>query len=221
MVIGGLLGARLGDLLFYQNAEIWLSSPLSLIKIWEGGLSSHGGAIGVLSALYLFSRRFKKSFLELLDCIVIPVVLAAPFIRIGNFFNQEILGTASTLPWAVVFMHPADGSAAVPRHPAQLYEALCYLIIWVVLMKKKAQFRGHISGLFLILVFGSRLLIECVKNEQSVYLSSSFLTMGQYLSLPLIILGIYLLIKGLRQQEPQAPSARSDRERHDHIEDKS
>jgi prolipoprotein diacylglyceryl transferase len=149
-------------------------------------------------ALYLFVKKKRWAYWRVLDVVVVPTALAAVFIRIGNFMNQEILGTASTLPWAVVFMHPADGSAVIPRHPVQLYEAAWYLfsfciLLWYWRSHFSKQIMGKVSGLFLLLIFGFRFVIEAFKLEQSAYLSQgAFLTMGQYLSLPFIALGLWL-----------------------------
>lgn len=209
-VIGTIVGARLGDVLFYQNLYTIFSDPLSIFRIWEGGLASHGGAVGVLIAFWLLFRKVKKEypkllFPRLLDLFCIPIALTAGFIRLGNFFNQEILGTKSSLPWAVVFGHPADGGPPVPRHPVQLYESLWYFIVSVflyVIWKKDPALRrkGKLIGLFLILVFGFRILIEQVKEEQSAWFSSSWMTMGQWLSIPFIIFGIVLLIKSRKSR---------------------
>ncbi len=208
-VVGTLIGARLGDVLFYQNWHTILSDPLSIFRIWEGGLASHGGALGVLIAFWFLFKNVKKqyskklSFRGLLDLFCIPIALVAGFIRLGNFFNQEILGTATNLPWGVVFGHPADGSAPFPRHPVQIYESLWYFILCVFLYfvwkKDKALHKqGKIIGLFLVLLFGFRLLVERVKEEQSVWFSSSCMTMGQWLSIPFIVLGLFLLYRSRR-----------------------
>ena len=205
-VIGTLIGARLGDVLFYQNRHTILSDPLSIFRIWEGGLASHGGAVGVLIAFWLLFRKIKRdyckklSFRGLLDLFCIPIAMVGGFIRLGNFFNQEILGTPTALPWGVVFGHPADGSAPLPRHPVQIYESLWYftrcVFLYLVLKKDQALHRqGRIIGLFLILLFGFRMLVECVKEEQSIGFSSSCMTMGQWLSIPFTILGLVLLYR--------------------------
>ncbi len=201
VVIGAILGSRLGDVLFYQSFSQIVAHPLSIFAIWEGGLSSHGGAAGILVAIWCFARHCKIRFWTVVDFAVIPTAIAAVFIRIGNFFNQEILGTPTHLPWGVFFLHPADGGAIVPRHPAQLYEAAAYLMVFVVLLlywQRRPPFQqpGRLTGLFLILVFGFRFLIEFLKVEQSVHIGpSSFLTMGQILSLPWIVLGLFLWLR--------------------------
>jgi prolipoprotein diacylglyceryl transferase len=201
VIVGAIVGARLGDVLFYQSFAAIARNPLSIIAVWEGGLASHGGAIGILIALWFFARRRKLPFWTAVDFTVIPTALAAVFIRLGNFFNQEILGTATTLPWGIIFLHPADGGTITARHPAQLYEAFGYLIIFGILLwywHRHAPFKpiGKLTGLFLVLVFGLRFFIEFVKVEQSAHMtSSSPLTMGQWLSLPFIGLGLWLLLK--------------------------
>ncbi|MBI2743115.1 MAG: prolipoprotein diacylglyceryl transferase [Chlamydiales bacterium] len=206
VVVGTVVGARLGDLLFYQDLSQYAHDPLGALRVWEGGLASHGGAIGIMIALYLLSRRAKKglpkfSWLSLLDIVVIPTAFVASFIRIGNFFNQEILGRVTTLPWAVIFGHPADGSYPAPRHPVQLYESLAYLLIFVVLITLWRGYpawrrTGKMCGLFLLLVFSFRFFVEFLKEEQSLLLSASApLQMGQLLSLPFILLGTYFLLR--------------------------
>ncbi|MBP7498037.1 MAG: prolipoprotein diacylglyceryl transferase, partial [Bacteroidales bacterium] len=153
MFLGTVIGARLGHCLFYEPAS-YLSNPIDILKIWEGGLASHGGAIGILIALYLFSRNHKKPYLWLLDRIVILVALAGFFIRTGNLMNSEIYGHTTNLPWAFVFVR----DDLLPRHPTQIYEALACLIIFLFLYilfikKGKKLNMGVISALFLILLF--------------------------------------------------------------------
>jgi phosphatidylglycerol---prolipoprotein diacylglyceryl transferase len=201
VMIGSLVGARLGDLLFYQDWKQLVQDPSIIVKVWEGGLASHGGAVGILIALVVFTKRYSFcSFKQILDLVVIPTALAATCIRIGNFVNQEILGTQSTLPWAVIFGHPIDGSPSIPRHPVQIYEALTYLAIFGILLGvwRKDPFLkkgGRIGGLFLILVFTARFVLEFFKEEQSVYFNQGMiLTMGQLLSIPFIGWGFFLFI---------------------------
>jgi phosphatidylglycerol---prolipoprotein diacylglyceryl transferase len=201
VIIGAIVGSRLGDILFYQNWSEIARDPFSIIAIWQGGLASHGGAIGILIAVWIFAKRRKIAFWRAVDFTVIPTSIAAVCIRIGNFFNQEILGVPTTLPWGIIFLHPADGGPIVPRHPAQLYEAIAYVCIFVVLLfywyrGLPFQNSGKLTGLFLVLVFSSRFFIEFVKVEQSVHISGgSFLTMGQWLSIPFILLGVWLLFR--------------------------
>lgn len=202
LLIGVLLGARLFDVFFYENVTNLMHDPWMLIRFWEGGLSSHGAVIGLILATFAYQRRHHPfSMLHLLDLLSIVAGIAAACIRLGNFFNQEILGTPTDLPWAVVFGHPLDGSFPVPRHPAQLYEALYYLVLFGLMWRLKGlrnQWReGRLCGLFLIAVFVFRFFIEFVKEEQSFWLHASFLTMGQWLSVPFIALGLFLFFWNL------------------------
>lgn len=204
VLVGTVVGARLGHVLFY-GWPYYSAHPGEIIKIWEGGLASHGGAIGVVIALAILYRWSRKqysmiTFLGLLDMIVIPVALVGTFIRIGNFFNQEVLGVPSQVPWAVIFGHPADGSAAIPRHPVQLYEASFYLVLFFVLWwlrhhRAVRQHSGLTTGIFFVVLFSYRFAIEFIKvPEGEVLPASSTLLMGQWLSIPFIVLGIVLII---------------------------
>ncbi len=206
IIIGTLVGARVGDLLFYQDFVEIQRDPLSVFKFWEGGLASHGGTLGVLIAIVFFARRIRVSYpmltlRRILDLASPPTAFVAVFIRLGNFMNQEILGKPSTLPWAIVFEHPASGESIVPRHPAQLYEALWYFLvgIFLTLLWKRDPLlkkQGKLVGLFLFLFFTFRFFIEFLKVEQSTLLSAqSCFTMGQYLSLPFIGLGAWLVLQ--------------------------
>jgi len=196
-IIGTIIGARLFDVLFYENWHAIGRDPLSVFRVWEGGLASHGGVLGILVALVFFQKRHRFcSWLHLLDLLVLPAAVVAVFIRIGNFINQEIIGRPSSVPWAVIFGHPADGSPAVPRHPVQLYEAVYYLAVFGGLwfLRKQWNFwkEGQLAGLFLVLIFSFRFLVEFFKVEQSWWFYSSPLTMGQLLSVPFVILGLVL-----------------------------
>lgn len=209
--LGAIIGARLGDVLFYQSTSAWLHNPLSILYVWEGGLASHGAVIGILLALAILARRLRNeglgffNLLRLADRIAPFVALAGCFIRIGNFINQEILGKPTDMPWAVLFLHPADGSAVVPRHPVQLYESIAYLVIFIGLYTRWSRqplFRseGKCLGLFFTLIFGVRFLAEFFKVEQSTYSTLPFmLTMGQLLSIPLVILGFWLTFRKPRE----------------------
>lgn len=207
-IVGGtLIGARLGHVFFYDWPR-YEQNPLSIVKIWEGGLASHGGGIGVIIGLFLYYRLVLKKFpeikfLNLLDVICIPTALVGCFIRIGNFVNQEILGTPTSVPWAVIFGDPMDGSHLVPRHPVQLYEAGAYLLLFFFLMylwKKTKAFihPGLICGLFFIILFTSRFFLEFYKAPQSIIMDENFLQTGQYLSLPYIAFGVFLILFGKR-----------------------
>ena len=203
VALGTIVGARLGHLLFYENFEEYVFHPLVIIQTWKGGLASHGAVIGILIALFLFLLKEGKkysmiSFLSLIDLLVIPAAYLAVLIRFGNFINQEVVGRASQLPWAVCFGHPAGGLSAVPRHPAQLYEAIFYLFLFFFLFyfyPKALKKKGRLGGLFFIFTFSFRFFIEFFKEEQSYYLNSHFCTMGQYLSIPCILVGCFFLFK--------------------------
>lgn len=205
VILGAIIGSRLGDLLFYQNWSEIARDPISIIAVWQGGLASHGGAMGILVALWFFAKKRKIAFWTAVDFTVIPTAIAAVCIRIGNFFNQEILGVPTTLPWGIIFLHPADGGAIVPRHPAQLYEAIAYLCVFAVLLlywhrHPPFQKKGKLTGLFLVLVFSFRFLIEFIKVEQSTHVSAaSCLTMGQWLSIPFVLSGFWLLFRKATQ----------------------
>lgn len=200
-VLGAIIGARLGDVFFY-DWPYYKHHLEQIPMVWKGGLASHGGAVGILIALMLFRRKIKEnypqfSFLVLLDTIVIPTAMVGTFIRIGNFVSQEILGTESSLPWAVVFGNPIDGRPGIPRHPVQLYEAVYYLAVFVVLMtmwrRKGSDLReGTYVGWFFLLIFAFRFVIEWFKLPQGI-VEPAFISTGQLLSVPFIIAGIYLL----------------------------
>lgn len=199
MAVGTVVGARLGHCLFYQP-EYYLSNPLEILKIWHGGLASHGAAIGILIALYYFSKKNKKPYLWILDRIVIVVALAGFFIRMGNLMNSEIYGIETTLPWGFIFVR--DGQV-VPKHPTQIYEALSYLFIFILLYtiylkKGKHVKQGLIFSIFLILLFTVRFLIEFIKENQVGFEQGMALNMGQWLSIPFVIIGFYLLYRSLK-----------------------
>lgn len=204
VIIGTLVGARLGHVFFY-DPSYYQENPMEIIKIWRGGLASHGGAIGIILSLvvyyYSIRKRFPEiKFLNILDNLVVPTALAGMFIRIGNFFNQEIIGTESDLPWAVIFGHPYDGSGVFPRHPAQLYEAACYLVSFLILgylwtKKREVLKAGYLTGLFFVLIFTSRFVVESVKVPQGGLAGDTFLQTGQILSIPFILVGIWLMFR--------------------------
>ncbi len=198
LLVGILLGARLFDIIFYEKPGALFHDPLFLFRLWEGGLSSHGAVIGLMIAAYIFQKRHRYfSSLHLLDLLSIVAALPAACIRLGNFFNQEILGRPTDVSWAIVFGHPIDGSFPVPRHPVQLYEAVFYLTLFGVMwsLRRKKWPSGRLCGLFLMSVFVFRFGIEFFKEEQSLFLQSN-LTMGQWLSVPFILIGVYLFLRG-------------------------
>lgn len=204
-VVGVVLGARLGYILFY-GFPIYKDNPLEILKIWNGGLASHGACIGILVALWIFIKKRNKlskhfSFLQILDVWAIPAGLLACFIRIGNFINQEILGKISLVPWAVIFGEPLDGSVVAPRHPVQLYEALFYLLLSISIFflwkKKSTRFGpGFLAGIFISQTFSFRFMIEFLKEPQG-YLSNSSIQMGQWLSLPFVFFGLFLIYRAI------------------------
>ncbi|MFA5521543.1 MAG: prolipoprotein diacylglyceryl transferase [Castellaniella sp.] len=199
-VLGVIIGGRLGYAFFYQPGQ-YLSHPLALLRLWEGGMSFHGGLIGVLAALWLFARKLGRPFLDIGDFIapLIPPGLAAG--RLGNFINGELWGRPSDLPWAMVFPH-ADGLA---RHPSQLYEmALEGLLLFAVLwwFSARPRARGRVSGLFLAGYGLMRFLLEFTREPDAFLgLLAGGLSMGQLLSLPMIIAGIWLM-----RRAPATPS---------------
>ncbi len=196
MIIATILGARLGHCLFYQP-EYYLKHPLEILQIWEGGLASHGAAIGILLALWLFQKKSGMSYFWVLDRIVITVALAGALIRLGNLMNSEIYGIQTSLPWGFIFERNGE---MVPKHPTQIYEAIAYLLIFLYLYfaywkKKAATPEGSLLGWFLILVFAFRFAIEFIKEPQVEFETTMSLNMGQWLSLPFVLLGVYILYR--------------------------
>ncbi|MGW8314016.1 MAG: prolipoprotein diacylglyceryl transferase [Bacteroidales bacterium] len=205
IAIGTVVGARLGHCFFYEP-EYFLKNPIEILKIWKGGLASHGAAVGILLALWLYVRRHKLSFLWMIDRIVIVVALGGAFIRLGNLFNSEIYGLPTDLPWGFEFVrdrlydsNTGEILPTVPRHPTQLYEALSYILIFVALFtfyrKRYTKVRdGFIFGVFMILLFSARFLIEFVKNDQVAFEAGMKFNMGQLLSLPFIVAGVIMIV---------------------------
>ena len=207
MVAGTVLGARLGHCLFY-NPEFYLTNPLEILKIYRGGLASHGAAVGILLSIYLFTKKRKNfEFLWQMDRVVITVALAAFFIRTGNLFNSEIIGIPTDLPWGFVFVSVDN----IPRHPAQLYEAIAYLMVFIFIyrlykLKYKELNDGLIFGIFLVGIFGFRFFVEFIKENQTYFEEGMSLNMGQILSIPLIAYGVYLIITRMKKQTLEASS---------------
>jgi len=201
--VGLILGGRLGSVIFY-NLPYYLAHPIDIIKIWQGGMSFHGGLIGGVVAIGFFGKKYSRGFFTVSDYLVpvIPVGLGCG--RIGNFINGELWGAASDLPWAMIFPHPDAGP--VPRHPSQLYEAFLEgLVLFIILwwFSSNSRPRMAASGLFLLLYGIFRSAVEFVRTPDVGigYLAGGWLTMGQILSAPMIILGVILLILGYRKDK--------------------
>ena len=192
--VGTIVGARLGHCLFYDPA-FYFSHPLKIFAIWEGGLASHGAILGILIALYLFQRRVAEPYVWFLDRVSIVSALGASFIRTGNFFNSEIVGEPTRVLWAVIFQK----IDLLPRHPVQLYEALSYSLIFLLLLFmykiRGSNIRpGVIFATFLITVFTARFFLEFVKTKQAAYNSEFWMTTGQMLSIPFVMVGLFYLV---------------------------
>lgn len=225
IILGTVIGARLGHCLFYGPwfdeysstgiliNEGYLSHPLNILKVYEGGLASHGGALGILSAMILYCRKTKESWLWLFDRLVIVVPLAAMFIRIGNLINSEIIGKVSNVPWAFIFTQEDD----LPRHPAQLYEAIFCFFLFILMYqlwknKRNSFGPGFMFGLMCVLLFTERIIDEFFKENQASFENDLPLNMGQLLSIPFILIGIYMMIRS-RKQEPNSylkPAEKAD-----------
>lgn len=203
LLVATIVGARLGHVLFY-GWDYYSQHPGEILKIWHGGLASHGGAIGIFLALIYWSKKVsKRSVIWVLDRVVVPVALVAALIRLGNLMNSEIYGVQTSLPWGFIFERNGE---TVPKHPTQIYESLSYLITygamlyfyWKTKMRNK---EGFLTGLFFIMVFLSRFLIEFIKEDQEAFEATMSLNMGQWLSIPFVLGGVFLLIRALKRPE--------------------
>lgn len=208
-LLSTVIGSRLGHCLFYAPGY-YLTHPIEILYIHQGGMASHGAAVGLLVGLWLFSRKNKIPYIWSLDRIGILVAISGALVRIGNFMNSEIFGRPTSLPWGVEFVLSNEWNTlykGLPCHPTQLYEALAYLIIFVVFLwlyyrKNLAQRRpGAMFGIFLIALFGIRFLIEFIKNPQEDFEVGMILNMGQLLSMPFIVAGCVLLYRAYRAPE--------------------
>ena len=230
MLVSTIIGARLGHCLFYEP-EYYLSHPLKMLAVWEGGLASHGGAIGILTGLWLYVRSYNKSkqekdnlqrisYIWILDRIVVAVCLVGALIRVGNVMNHEIYGTPTSLPWGFVFLRgteqfcgtvdnytaynawdaPCPPSEWLPCHPTGLYEAFfCLLAMGILLWMYYRRDLGHkqpglMFGTFLVIIFGSRIFIEFLKNVQVEFEKNMVFDMGQWLSVPFVLIGIGMIV---------------------------
>lgn len=237
MLVSTIIGARLGHCLFYEP-DYYLSNPLKMLAVWEGGLASHGGAIGILIGLWLYVRSYNKSkkektdlqrinYIWILDRIVVAVCLVGALIRVGNVFNHEIYGTPTSLPWGFVFLRgaeqfcgtvdnytacnawdaPCPPNEWLPCHPTGLYEAFFCLVAMGILLwmyyKRDLGNRqpGLMFGTFLIIIFGSRIGIEFLKNVQVDFERNMVFDMGQWLSVPFVIIGIVMIVWSFAQRK--------------------
>ena len=210
LLIGTIVGARLGHCLFYQP-DYYLGSMQGFWEIfmpWKGGLASHGGTIALIFAMIWFARKYGRrhdfDFVWILDHLAIAVCFAATFIRLGNLFNSEIYGDVTTLPWGFIFELRGE---TLPKHPTQIYEAISYFLLGVALIsiyKFKADkvYRGFFIGTFFIGCFGMRFLIEFIKEPQVMFEQDMVLNMGQLLSIPFVLLGIGLLVYSYKKKQP-------------------
>ena len=199
-VVGIILGARLAHCFFYEPAY-YLNNPLKILAIWEGGLASHGGGLGVILAVYFYQKKYKLGYLWLLDRLGIATASFGVFVRSANFINSEIVGKPTDVPWAVIF----ERVDQLPRHPVQLYEAFSYLCIFILLLicyrfSQMKQRAGALFGLFLCLVFTARFSLEFVKVKQAAYETGLTINTGQWLSIPFLIVGVYLLATSLMKK---------------------
>lgn len=215
MIVAIIVGARLGHCLFYEP-DYYLSKPIKILYVWEGGLASHGGVIGIVIAVWLYSRRVTKlGMLWTFDRLMVPTGFTAAMIRFGNLMNHEIYGAPTDAPWGFRFidnlyfwMQGAEPIYTEPSHPTQIYEALCYLVVFAITMymywKTEAKSRhGLITGVGILIIFLFRFFVEYVKNVQVeseiAMRESTGLILGQWLSIPFIIWGIWMIWNALRK----------------------
>ena len=215
MMVGIIVGARLGHCLFYEPAH-YLANPLDILKIWEGGLASHGGVLGIIIAVWLYSKRVtKKSMLWTFDRVIVPTGFTAAAIRIGNLMNHEIYGGVTEQPWGFRFIENigawkagiAEPVFSQPSHPTQIYEALIYLLVFAITMylfwKTNAKEKqGLLIGIAMIIIFASRFFIEYIKHVQvdseEMMRQSTGLILGQWLSIPFVLWGVWLVWNAFR-----------------------
>ena len=210
LLLGTLVGARLGHCIFYQPDYYFGSWDgfLEIFQVWKGGLASHGGTIVLFFCMMWFARKYGPKnnfdFVWILDHLCIAVAFAATFIRLGNLFNSEIYGDVTSLTWGFVFERRGE---VEPKHPTQLYEALSYFLLglfllWLYVKKLDKVYRGTFIGIFFIVCFGMRFIIEFIKEPQVEFEETMLLDMGQILSIPFIILGIGFLVYAWKKKQP-------------------
>lgn len=200
---GTIVGARLGHVFFYEW-DYYSQHPIEILYTWHGGLASHGGAIGVITAVLCYSYiTTKRSPLWTFDRLVIAIAMVGGLIRLGNLFNSEIFGHATTLPWGFMFVNSREWHALYEGqacHPTQIYEALCYfalfgVMMWMYWKRNLGERPGLLLGTFFFGTFGTRFLIEFVKNPQVAFEQDMLLNMGQLLSIPFILAGIFFIVR--------------------------
>ena len=201
LIVATIVGARLGHVFFY-GWDYYSQHPIEILYVWQGGLASHGGVLGIIIAMFIWSKYVsKRSILWVLDRVVVPSVFVAALIRLGNLMNSEIYGIPTTLPWGVIFERNHE---TVAKHPTQIYESLSYLITFGVLLymywKTKAKdYQGLLVGVFFVMVFSARFFIEFIKEVQEPFEKGMTLDMGQWLSIPFVLTGIFLIVRALKK----------------------
>ena len=201
LIVATIVGARLGHVFFY-GWDYYSQHPIEILYVWQGGLASHGGVLGIIIAMILWSRNVsKRSILWVLDRVVVPSIFVAALIRFGNLMNSEIYGIETTLPWGFIFERNHE---TVAKHPTQIYESLSYLLTFGVMLymywKTKAKdYQGMLLGVFFIMVFTARFFVEFIKEDQEAFEATMSLNMGQWLSIPFIITGIVLIVLAVRK----------------------
>jgi len=194
ILIGTVIGARLMHCFAYEP-EFYIAHPIEIFKVWKGGLASHGGLLGVLIAMYIFSKKYQLPYFWLASRVAIPGALTAAFVRFGNFFNSEILGLPTEKPWGIIFSR----IDMIPRHPVQLYEASAYLTLVLILLFlykniSSSFFTKLAPGIFFTFMFTLRFLLEYTKTRQADYSTSLPFTTGQMLSIPFILIGLIWML---------------------------
>ena len=229
VIVATIIGARLGHCFFY-DWDYYTSNPIEIFKIWEGGLASHGGTIAIIIAVLIYAKKVThRNALWVFDRLVIPIALVASMIRFGNLMNHEIYGTQTTMTWGFNFItnisewqNGASPQYSPTSHPTQIYEALSYFALFVTLMfmywkRGAGDKRGLLFGVFFLWVFGSRFAIEFLKLPQEMFeielMERVGMNMGQILSIPFIIIGIYFTIIGLNATRKSGKISH----RHSHI----
>ncbi len=212
--VGTIIGSRLGHCIFYEDASFW-RNPLQVLYIWQGGLASHGAAVGMFIGLWLFSRKHKLPLTWTLDRAVLTVPIGGALIRLGNLFNSEIYGYPTDLPFAFKFienipqwMDGAEPIYSLPSHPTQIYEAVIYTVIFVVLLliyfrtRTAERYPGAIFGIFLTLLFTARFFVENLKlvqdNVDARFMAEYGINIGQALSIPFVIAGVVITVMAYR-----------------------